>query len=191
MTTLRSSVCFLVLYLITAAARADDWPQWRGANREGIWREEGIVESFPAKGLPVRWRAPVGAGFSGPAVAAGRVYLTDRMLDDSAQADVKSQYNYRDKTHGWERVVCLDEATGKPIWTHKYPCAYSVAYGSGPRATPTVEGGKVYTLGRWAISSVSMRPMARSSGRRISSATTPRMCPTTVTPALRWSSAIS
>ncbi|MFH1266914.1 MAG: PQQ-binding-like beta-propeller repeat protein, partial [Planctomycetota bacterium] len=110
-------------------------------------RENGVLEAFPAKGLSVKWRTPVGPGFCGPSVAGGRVFLMDRALDEDAAADVKTQWNYRDKTAGRERVLCLDEATGKILWTHAYPCAYSVAYGSGPRATPTVQGDRVYTLG--------------------------------------------
>jgi outer membrane protein assembly factor BamB len=128
-------------------AFADDWPQWRGPLRDGVWRETDVLERFPAEGLPVRWRTPVGPGFSGPAVAGGRVFLMDRVLDENAPADVKTQWNYRDKTRGQERVLCLDEATGKPLWSHSYPCVYQTAYGSGPRATPTVCGDRVYTLG--------------------------------------------
>jgi outer membrane protein assembly factor BamB len=71
----------------------------------------------------------------------------DRTLDEGAPAEVKTQWNVRDKTAGRERVLCLDEATGKTLWTHVYPCAYSVAYGSGPRATPTIHGDRVYALG--------------------------------------------
>jgi outer membrane protein assembly factor BamB len=123
-------------------AFADDWPQWRGPLRDGVWRETGVLERFPAEGLPVRWRTPVGPGFSGPAVAGGRVFLMDRVLDENAPADVKTQWNYRDKTRGQERVLCLDEATGKPLWSHSYPCVYQTAYGSGPRATPTVCGDR-------------------------------------------------
>lgn len=137
----------LLLLGASLPLHADDWPQWRGPSRDGVWREEGILEQFPAQGLAVRWRTPVGPGFSGPAVAAGRVFLMDRTLDEGARADVKTQWNYRDKTAGHERVLCLDEATGKLLWTHSYPCAYAVAYGSGPRATPTVCGDRVYTLG--------------------------------------------
>ncbi|MGA2619367.1 MAG: PQQ-binding-like beta-propeller repeat protein [Thermoguttaceae bacterium] len=131
---------------IARLGQADDWPQWRGPSRDGVWREEGILEHFPAEGLAVQWRTPVGAGFAGPAVAGGRVFLMDRAVD-AAAADVKTQWNYRDKTTGRERALCLDEATGKVLWTHAYPCAYDVSYGSGPRATPTVAGDKVYTLG--------------------------------------------
>lgn len=137
---------FLALFSVQSA-RADDWPQWRGPQRGGVWREEGILERFPATGVPVRWITPIGPGFSGPAVAAGRVFLMDRTVDRGAQAEVKTQWNFRDKTTGQERVICLDETTGDIVWTHAYPCSYSVSYGSGPRATPTVQGDKVYTLG--------------------------------------------
>jgi hypothetical protein len=91
---------------------ADDWPQWRGPLRDGVWREDGVMERFPPEGPPVRWRTPTGAGFSGPAVAGGQVFLMDRAVDESASADVKTEWNYRDKTKGQERVLCLDEAPG-------------------------------------------------------------------------------
>ncbi len=137
-----------LLVLATAAvAQADDWPQWRGPQRDGVWREEGILDRFPAEGLPVLWRAAVGAGFSGPVVSGGRVFVTDRVLDEGAPADVKTQWNYRDRTSGQERVLCLDAGTGKVLWTHAYPCAYHISYGSGPRATPTVHGDRIYALG--------------------------------------------
>ncbi len=139
----------MATFLVDVAlpAHADDWPQWRGRDREGVWREEGIVNSFPAAPLPVRWKVPLGYGYSGPAVVGDRVYVTDRIVDDAAPKDVKTQWNHRDKTIGRERVVCLDEATGKIIWKHAYDTDYSLAYGSGPRATPTVHEGKVYALG--------------------------------------------
>ncbi|NUQ61654.1 MAG: PQQ-like beta-propeller repeat protein [Pirellulales bacterium] len=127
--------------------RADDWPQWGGPLRDGVWREDGVLDRLPPEGPPVRWRTPIGAGFSGPAVAGGRVFLMDRILDEGASADVKTQWNYRDKTKGQERVLCLDAASGKVLWKYAYPCAYETAYGSGPRATPTVCGDRVYTLG--------------------------------------------
>ncbi len=61
-------------------ARAEDWPQWLGPRRDGQWREEGILGKFPETGLTYRWRTPIGGGFAGPAVARGRVYVTDRQL---------------------------------------------------------------------------------------------------------------
>src|SRR6266498_3243278 len=62
------------------AVHGEDWPQWLGPQRDGVWRETGIVEKFTANGLKYRWRVPIGGGYSGPAVANGRVYLMDRQL---------------------------------------------------------------------------------------------------------------
>src|SRR5690242_12740275 len=73
----------LSLATIVAAAplHADDWPQWRGPSRDGVWRESGILEAIPQSGLTIRWRAKVGAGYSGPVVAQGRVYVTDHVFE--------------------------------------------------------------------------------------------------------------
>jgi len=117
--------------LIAAGARGDDWPQWRGPRRDGVWRERGIVERFEKDPIETRWRTPVGPGYAGPAVAAGRVFLTDRRQED-----------------GVERVLSLDARTGKVLWIHAYPCRYQrIGYDSGPRATTTVADGKVFTVG--------------------------------------------
>jgi outer membrane protein assembly factor BamB len=118
--------------------RAGDWPQWRGPNRDGVCAETGLMESFPAGGLPVRWRVPVGWGFSSPVVADGRVYLADSELM---------------KPRARERLHCLDETTGKSLWTHAYDVAYEEwafdpAQEIGPVATPIVHRGRVYCLGR-------------------------------------------
>src|SRR5205085_1137420 len=64
------------------AARGDDWPQWLGPHRDGVWREQGILDRFPKDGPRVRWRRPVHGGYAGPAVAGGRVYVTDRVLPE-------------------------------------------------------------------------------------------------------------
>ena len=69
---------------LALAARADDWPQWLGPQRDGVWRETGILDKFPKDGPPIRWRTPIGAGYAGPAVAGGRVYITDRILAPGA-----------------------------------------------------------------------------------------------------------
>jgi outer membrane protein assembly factor BamB len=128
-----------------AGARADDWPQWLGPERDGVWREKGIVERFPSAGPPLSWRTAIGAGYSGPAVIGERVYVTDRILDPG----VSNPGNpfARDAVAGKERVLCLDDATGKVLWKHEYSCPYEVSYPAGPRATPVVQAGKVYTLG--------------------------------------------
>ena len=140
-------VMLLWLALTGSFISAEDWPQWRGSNRDGVWREEGIWQTFPTNGLPALWRVSVGPGFSGPAVANGRVFLMDRQNQNAPDTEVKTSWDFRDKTTGFERVLGVNEATGKILWVHSYPCKYSAAYGSGPRATPTVEGDRVYTLG--------------------------------------------
>ena len=119
---------------------ADDWPQWLGPKRDGVWRETGIVRELPTNGLSYRWRVPVGAGYAGPAVAKGRVYLTERRANAGKGAA-------RGSIPGTERVLCFNEADGKLLWQHEYDAAYNVSYPAGPRATPLVHEGKVYTLG--------------------------------------------
>jgi outer membrane protein assembly factor BamB len=134
---------FLTLLLSTAAARADDWPQWLGPQRDGIWRETGIIQAFPEAGLNVKWRVPVAAGYSGPSVAGGRVYLTDRQQGKAGSANPFQ----RGVIPGNERVLCFEEKTGKVLWQYDYDCPYNLSYPAGPRATPLVHEGKVYTLG--------------------------------------------
>jgi len=131
--------------LIAGAARADDWPQWLGPQRDAVWRETGIVKSFPAEGLPKRWRVEVGGGYAGPAVAQGRVYLMDRIL--APTNSLPASGFAKAKLQGQERVLCVNEADGKLLWVRAYDCPYDVMYPAGPRVTPAVGGGKVYTLG--------------------------------------------
>lgn len=122
---------------------AEDWPQWMGPNRDNVWREDGVLNSFPESGPKVVWRAPVAGGYAGPAVSEGHVYVTDYVTADN----VESSDFERDRFTGIERVLCLDEATGKEIWKHEYPVHYGLSYPAGPRCTPNVHEGKVYTLG--------------------------------------------
>ena len=129
----RCAACaaLLALFCCRTAARADEWPQWGGPRRDGVWRETGIIARFEGPRIAARWRTPIGAGYAGPAVAGGRVFVTDRI----AKEDV-------------ERVLCLDARTGAVQWEHRYRCVYrNVGYDAGPRCTPTVADGKVYTLG--------------------------------------------
>lgn len=133
------------MFLCALPLLADDWPQWLGPQRDGVWRETGIVEQFPAAGPPVRWRTAIGSGYAGPAVAQGKVYVTDRLLAEGANNPANPFQ--RGTIPGRERVLCLDETDGKILWEHKYDCPYTVSYPAGPRATPVVSGGKVFTLG--------------------------------------------
>src|ERR1044071_9139355 len=97
---------------------ADDWPQWLGPRRDAVWRETGIVEKLPGDGLKVRWRTPIGAGYSGPAVAGGRVYVLDRQLASGA-SNPKDPFA-KGTIPGTERVLCLDEKDGRILWKHEY-----------------------------------------------------------------------
>src|SRR6516164_3787266 len=97
---------------------AEDWPQWLGAKRDAIWRETGIVDKFPSGGPTIKWRTPIDAGYSGPAVANGKVYITDRVLAKGATAP-KNPFA-RTEIPGNERVICLNEADGKVLWVHEY-----------------------------------------------------------------------
>jgi outer membrane protein assembly factor BamB len=127
---------------------ADDWPQWLGPQRDGVWREKGLVDKFPAGGPKVLWRTPagqIGEGYAGPAVADGKVYIFDRLRTKGADFP-KGGFD-TGKFPGVERIVCLDQASGKIHWFHAYDCTYEVSYAAGPRTTPVVSGGKVYTLG--------------------------------------------
>jgi outer membrane protein assembly factor BamB len=140
-----SIVCAAAFALVSTALQADDWPQWLGPERDGVWRESGILEKFPREGLPIRWRVPIGAGYAGPAVAGGKVVVTDRQLHQGARNPANPFE--RGSIPGTERVLCLDEKDGKVLWRHEYDCPYNVSYPAGPRATPIIRDGKVYTLG--------------------------------------------
>ncbi|MFT5411849.1 MAG: outer membrane protein assembly factor BamB [Verrucomicrobiales bacterium] len=134
-----------ITLLVTTNAAAGDWPQWMGADREGIWKETGIIEKFPEGGPKVLWRTPINNGYSGPAIVGDRVYVMDREISDTTK--VPDNAFKRGEIPGNERVLCLDAGNGKIIWERTYDCNYTVSYASGPRATPTVDGERVYTLG--------------------------------------------
>jgi len=86
----------------------------------------------------------VGGGYSGPAVADGLVYVMD-FVKESGEAFNKP--GQRAELEGQERVLCLKASDGSEVWKHEYDCKYKISYPAGPRATPTVADGKVYTLG--------------------------------------------
>ena len=119
---------------VSAAVYAADWPEWRGVGRQGIWTETRLIQSIPTGGLKVAWRTPVRAGYSGPSVASGRVFLLD--------------YESLRGSRVTERVICLDERTGRELWARTWEADYKgLDYPNGPRATPTIDGDRVYVLG--------------------------------------------
>ena len=146
MTQLRSSILLLRAILapvlglqVTAPSTgATDWPQFRGPNRDGVWSETGILESFPKEGLKIRWRHPIGGGFSSPVVAQGRVYIFDVSLT---------------KPTSRERLHCFAEKTGKVLWVFGYQEHYGEwtfdpERGAGPTATPIVSRDGFTSWGR-------------------------------------------
>ncbi|MEY3172517.1 MAG: hypothetical protein RLZZ436_430 [Planctomycetota bacterium] len=129
--------------LLHGLVRADDWPQWMGPGRDNIWREQGILKTFPESGPKVVWKTQIAGGYAGPAVAADKVFITDYVTADNVKVD-----NFdRREFSGVERVQCLEATTGKVLWTHSDNVRYSISYPAGPRCTPIVEGDRVYTLG--------------------------------------------
>jgi len=127
-------LCWSAIFLALLAfpAMAGDWPQWRGPNRDGIWRETGLIETFPSSQLELKWRAPIANGYSGPTVAKGRVYVTDHVTEPDEA----------------ERVICLEAATGAEIWKHTYSCNYTpISFPDGPRAAVTIVDDLAYALG--------------------------------------------
>lgn len=131
------------MLLLSGTVNADDWPQWMGPQRDNVWREQGILQKFPEGGPKILWSTPVAGGYSGPAVAGGRVVLTDYVTT----ANVKVDNFSRGEFSGTERVLCLDQATGKLLWKHEYAVNYSISYPAGPRCTPLIQDGLVWTLG--------------------------------------------
>ena len=123
-----------------------DWPQFLGPKRNGAYGGPAIPGSWPASGPSILWRKPVGEGFSGAVVQAGRLILFHRL-------------------ESRERVECLEARTGHPLWHYDYPTDYRDDFGfdGGPRATPSVWEGKVYTLGAQGV----LHCLELESGRKI------------------------
>ena len=124
--------CQLAVSFLIGSAGAQEWPQWRGPNRDGVWNEKGIVQKFDKPQFEVKWRAKVSNGYSGPTVAQGRVYVSDRISQPSQM----------------ERVHCFDAMTGNQIWLRSYECKYAgISYPDGPRSSVAIDSNKAYSLG--------------------------------------------
>jgi len=122
----------LVLFaaLLIRISWAEDWPQWRGPNRNGIASEK-LSAAWPSAGPKILWRASVGTGFSSFAISRGCVYTMGN----------------RDKR---DTIWCLDARTGREIWKHTYDSPLGPQYyEGGPGSTPTVDGDRVFTISKW------------------------------------------
>jgi outer membrane protein assembly factor BamB len=122
--------CAAALLLLIGGAHAQDWPQYLGAGRDGVYRGPALADSWPPGGPRIVWRMPVGQGFSGPVVVQGRVVVFHRV-------------------GGEEVVEALDARSGARQWRYDYPTKYQDDFGfdEGPRAVPVVANGIVYTFG--------------------------------------------
>ena len=122
--------CWALCPAFLPADETTDWPQLHGPRRDGVYRGPPLIDTLPAERAKPLWKINVGAGFAGPAVAGGRLVLFHRV-------------------DNMEVLDCLDAATGKAIWVSKYPATYNDRFGfdEGPRAVPTIEGGRIYTHG--------------------------------------------
>jgi outer membrane protein assembly factor BamB len=128
--------CFIALLCFTSIAIAQDeaeWPRWRGPTGDGFWQPKGLPTDFAEREPVQQWKLPVGKGYGGVTIVAGRVYLMDRQ---TAPQEI-------------ERVLCLDLKDGKPVWQHTWPVTYGEmgGYATGPRASVTISEGKAYVLG--------------------------------------------
>lgn len=130
--TLRRAQLILLTISLCLCVLADEWPGWRGPLGNGEWNEDGITDTLPQGSIPLRWTAPIAGGYSGPTVANGRVYITDRVTRPREQ----------------ERVHCFAWDSGTLLWTCAYDCDYKkISYTTGPRANVAVSDGRVYQLG--------------------------------------------
>jgi outer membrane protein assembly factor BamB len=107
----------------------DDWPQWRGPRRDGVSTERGLLKQWPGNGPPLAWQTKgAGEGYSSFSVANGRLFTLGA----------------RGST---EYVIAFDVATGKRLWEVAHGRRFNNDRGDGPRATPTIEGDRVYAFG--------------------------------------------
>src|SRR5262245_14956053 len=132
-----SSAAWIAIWILIAGRSvrsgrllADDWPQWRGPNRDGISAEKGWSADWPAEGPKQLWKGKVGVGYSSLAVSDGRLYTMGNINET-------------------DHVSCLDANTGQELWKHSYPCSSRDPNGyPGTRCTPTVDSSRVFTVSR-------------------------------------------
>lgn len=120
------------VFAAAQSALAQDWTQWRGANRDGVIAGFTAPKTWPEQ-LKSKWKITVGAGHASPLIVGNRVYQHSRQGEN-------------------EIVSALDIESGKTLWQDSYPVAYTMnsaatGHGKGPKSTPVASGGRLYTLG--------------------------------------------
>jgi len=123
-------IWFSIVMPIGSSLQGEEWPQFLGPSRDGHYHASNVSDSWPKTGPHILWRKEIGQGFSSPVVSRDRLVLFHRIGNQ-------------------EKVECLDAKTGSTVWSYDYPTGYRDDFGfdEGPRATPTIDGGEVYTLG--------------------------------------------
>jgi outer membrane protein assembly factor BamB len=125
-------ITVFLLFILYGLVYCEEWPDWRGPNRNGEWNETNVKQIFDSDTIKLKWRVPILAGYSGPTVAENRVYITDRLTEPEEI----------------ERVLCFDSMTGQKIWSYAYSCKYQgVGHPGGPRASVIIDGDRAYSLG--------------------------------------------
>ncbi len=159
-----------------AESVSDEWPQFRGPNRDGISRESGLLDPWPESGPREVWRVPIGEGFSGISVAQGRIFTmyADVPAEEAASEEALAEEGQVDETPAedtsseetspgeksaegaeaeekpapkTEYAAAYDLATGKQLWKTAIGARIVTEFGNGPRSTPTVDGDTVFVLG--------------------------------------------
>lgn len=133
---MKRSVMTAILLAMFSIPLAAQWPQWRGPNRDGVVAKANVPAAWPEKLTP-KWKQTVGEGYASPVVGGGRVYVHSRQDPE-------------------EIVTAFDLATGKPVWTQKYPSPFTknqsaMQISKGPFSTPLFANGRLYTLGSSAV----------------------------------------
>ncbi|MCU1265849.1 MAG: Serine/threonine protein kinase [Acidobacteria bacterium] len=157
-----SALSITAVVLLTSGSLIADWPQWRGPNRDGKVTDASLPQTWP-KALKEEWKIPVGIGHASPVVAGGRIYIFARQNDE-------------------EVLRCLDAATGKEIWKSGQAIAYEMhpaatGHGKGPKSTPVISQGKVYTFGISGVLSCHDAATGKLKWRREFSAQYPHTSP--------------
>jgi outer membrane protein assembly factor BamB len=122
------AVCALV---VPALVVADDWPQFRGLQRDGVSQETGLAEGWAEGGPKEVWRKPIGSGYSAVSIVGDRLYTMYVVEIDGEDKEV---------------AVALSAKDGKELWRTPLGVRFDNEFGDGPRATPTVSGDRVYVL---------------------------------------------
>lgn len=117
------------LCLITTSLRANDWPHWRGPDRDDISKETGLLKEWPKEGPKRVWlNDNVGIGYAGFAIVNGKLFTMGAREDT-------------------EFLICLNAEDGKELWSGRIGSLLENGYGDGPRGTPSVDGDRVYAMG--------------------------------------------